>query len=179
MIIKDIKLPTLGDLDYEGEDSTPEQMYENFKQIFDTIFDKKIRGVKKVSNKKRTIYEFDKYECHLVVYVQKDSIAYSIRLNTVNFQDDIRNITYFDAKTMPYYEETLYLRILKDFGILLERCRILEFAPEHAKDVLPRGYANKDGIMWYKEKESEIITPMVYCKDPNEKIEEINTDKEN
>lgn len=168
LIIKNIKLPRFGDLNCEGENSTPEQMYENFKQIFDTIFDKqKIEGIKKISNKERSVYEFDKYECHLVVYVRKDNISYSVRLNTINFQDDIRGITYFDANKMPYFEESLYLRILKDFGMLLERCKNLKYAPEYERDILPMGFANKNGLMWYEEKENEIITPMVYCKTPH------------
>lgn len=108
-----------------------------------------------------SIWEMKTPECFLAVFLREGCLSYSVRINTLNFQNQMTSC-YFSALHMKADFKSLLTRTMKDFTRLIYECRELTYMFDVRDDVIPRGMYHTNGTWFCSEHEEKILTPMHY-----------------
>ena len=139
--------------------------------VLDAVFDKFVpntmyRKRSYKSHRHSVKWELKKYECYLAVYLQDATLAYTVRVNTVNSDAKERlSVIYYSYEHMVCYPWSLLRWVLRDFSQLVHEAVGLEYTFESAGDGLPSGtYRERSGrkVPFFWLHEDVLMTPMHY-----------------
>lgn len=108
-----------------------------------------------------SIWEMKTPDCSLAVFLKNGCLSYSVRVNTLNFQNQITSC-YFSAIHMKSDFKSLLIRTMRDFAALIYECRELTYSFDIRDDIIPRGMYHTNGSWFSSEHEERILCPMHY-----------------
>ena len=157
-----VTIPTYADAEVKGHDVSEDDLQAFLVECVDVALTEVGHPVKRTAYADGGVkWEIKSYECYLAVYVRDGRVTYTVRVNTVNYQDT-RRYVWFDPDQMSWFADSLAIRCIGDLHELAWLCANMSYAPEYNFDMLPRQSYGQGGYTFYGEKEALVLSPRSY-----------------